>query len=544
MHDTTLPPAERSSAAQTLAGMISSFAIAMAFRGFVFETFVIPTGSMAPTLMGQHARLASPITGYSYPFDTMPAYDPAFAQRPWGVADPMVSVDTAVASVSTAAVLQRSRPGDRILVLKYLFPLYEPERWDVVVFRNPSDPAGEAVNYIKRLVGLPNEQVLLLDGDVFTAPLGADRSQFAIAHKPEHVQRAIWQHVYDSDYEPIDVAEVSKRLNRPWPGPPFEATGFDLGKSDNRRIWTKDGDGPATLEWRSERLPITDWGSYNLLRQGMPVPRYAVSDVRFAASIDADSPASLAAEYTLSTRGRAMRFALGDGKATLRIEAQPAAAGEPAKVLGEASVPFTPPAAGRPFAIECWHVDQRLSLWVNGVELVRLDDAFASLEDRQRASFPATPLEQYVANPMTAQPMAPQLSFATKGSPLRLSRVRVDRDLYYRPAMLDTDPVAQPPQNGPAITGPAFGVDFRNPAQIKDGQFMMCGDNSAFSRDSRLLGRPSPLVGELTGSADPFVVPRELLTGKAWCVFFPATVAPSDSMPAVMPDFGNLRFIR
>jgi hypothetical protein len=191
--------------------------------------------------------------------------------------------------------LQRSRPGDRIVVLKYLFPLFEPKRWDVVVFRNPSDPTGDAANYIKRLVGLPNEQVLLLDGDVFTAPLGADRSQFAVAHKPEHVQRAVWQHVYDSDYEPVDVAELSKRLNRPWPGPPFEATGFDLGKSDNRRIWTKDGDGPATLEWRWERLPITDWGSYNLLRQGMPVPRYAVSDVRFAAALDAERPASLSA---------------------------------------------------------------------------------------------------------------------------------------------------------------------------------------------------------------------------------------------------------
>ena len=58
------------------------------------------------------------------------------------------------------------------------------------MFKNPTDPNGEAANFIKRLVGLPNEQLLMLDGDVFTAPLGADRSQFAIARKPEAIAAA------------------------------------------------------------------------------------------------------------------------------------------------------------------------------------------------------------------------------------------------------------------------------------------------------------------------------------------------------------------
>jgi len=537
-------PNPETSIPETLQSLIIAFALAMAVRSFVTEGFVIPTGSMAPTLMGQHARFTSPITGYSYPLDVQPAFDPSYANYNWALADPMVSIDSGVGSMSGSSMRAKMRMGDRVLVLKFLYALQEPERWDVVVFKNPTDPSGDAANFIKRLVGLPDEQLLMLDGDVFTAPLGADRSQFAIARKPEHVQRAVWQRIYDSDYEPIDPTELSKLLNQRWPGPPFEAKGFDLGESDNRRIWTHDGDGPAALEWRWERLPITDWGSYNMLRPQPPVRRYAVSDVRFCAAIDAKTPESLVAEYTLTTRRRLMKFIIGDGKATLRIEAQPEDPRDPVKVLAETSVPFTPPAAGKPFAIECWHVDQRLSLWVNDREIVQLDDKFASLEDRLRSSFYGRTVEDYVAQPVFQQPTPPQLAFTTKGSALELHRVRVDRDLYYRPETLNTSELAQPPQNGAAIVGPAFGTDFRNPAQLKADQFMMCGDNSAFSRDSRLWGRPSRLVTEIFGESDPFIVPRELLLGKAWSVYFPAPVPPTEDGPAVIPDFGNLRFIR
>jgi hypothetical protein len=122
--------------------------------------------------------------------------------------------------------------------------------------------------------------------------------------------------------------------------------------------------------------------------------------------------------------------------------------------------------------------------------------------------------------------------------------VRVDRDLYYRQVDLETNPLFQPPQNGPALSGPGFGTDFLNPAQLQADHFVMCGDNSGFSRDSRLLGHPSRLTTELFGDSAPFVVTRPLLLGKAWCVYFPATVPPMDALPAVMPDFGKLRFIR
>ena len=531
---------------ETLQSLIIAFALAMSARSFVTEGFVIPTGSMAPTLMGQHARFTSPITGYSYPFDAQPAFEPTLQNREWRLFDPMISTEMPVVSMSGNAIRESSRTGDRVLVLKYLYAFQEPKRWDVIVFKNPTDPTGDAANFIKRLVGLPNEQLLFLDGDVFTAPLGADRSQFAIARKPEYVQRAVWQEVYDSDFEPVDPMALAKRMNAPWQGPPFDQVGFDFGKNDARRVWTFAGDGVGNLSWRWDRLPITDWGSYNMLRSDLQqsARRYSVSDIRFSAAIDAATPESMVAEYALTTRRRTMRFILGEGKATLRIESQPEGPADVAQVIGEKSVPFTMPGAGQPLAIECWHVDQRLSLFVNGSEIVQLDDTFESLDARVRASYFGRTVQDYIAQPVLQQPTPPQLAFSVRGSALELHRVRVDRDLYYRPEFLNTNPLAQPPQNGPALTGLSFGLDFERPAQLAADQFLMCGDNSAYSRDGRLWGRPSPLVTASFGVDAPFIVPRPLLLGKAWCVYFPAPVAPTKDTPALLPDFGQLRFIR
>jgi len=52
----------------------------------------------------------------------------------------------------------RRQAGDRILVFKYLYSIYDPRRFDVVVFKAPHAPQE---NYIKRLVGLPGEMIAL-----------------------------------------------------------------------------------------------------------------------------------------------------------------------------------------------------------------------------------------------------------------------------------------------------------------------------------------------------------------------------------------------
>src|SRR6476660_3133957 len=62
-------PADRnqeSSVKETLESILVAFILAFVFRAFVVEAFVIPTGSMAPTLMGAHMRFRCPDCGYRF----------------------------------------------------------------------------------------------------------------------------------------------------------------------------------------------------------------------------------------------------------------------------------------------------------------------------------------------------------------------------------------------------------------------------------------------------------------------------------------------
>jgi signal peptidase I len=208
--DMTEPEAVRTgpdtSTVATLQSLIVAFVLAMTFRGFVTEGFVIPTGSMAPTLMGEHLLLHSDQTGSTCPVDAK-GYKRASA-----LYDPMLGSGYPM-NAAHVRTRERTRMGDRILVLKSLYPFAEPDRFDVVVFKNPTDPDGDAENYIKRLIGLPNEAVWLTDGDVFVAPPdeAGDLAAYAIQRKPEPIQRAVWQPVHDSDFIPVHKQRLAPR---------------------------------------------------------------------------------------------------------------------------------------------------------------------------------------------------------------------------------------------------------------------------------------------------------------------------------------------
>ncbi len=66
--------------------------------------------------------------------------------------------------------------GDRVLVAKYIYEIEidgvectHPQRHDVVVFRFPAEPVhnGAPYNYIKRLIGLAGETILVIIGQLF-----------------------------------------------------------------------------------------------------------------------------------------------------------------------------------------------------------------------------------------------------------------------------------------------------------------------------------------------------------------------------------------
>jgi len=140
---------------ETVTSLTIALMLAFLFRGFVIEGFVIPTGSMAPTLRGKHLQFTSPANGYRW------------AVGPWNVARTNgIEVNDPMSGQRISTANKKLSSGDRVFVLKYLPFLHTPERWDVVVFKNP----GTNENYIKRMIGRPGEQVALVDGDVFVRP--------------------------------------------------------------------------------------------------------------------------------------------------------------------------------------------------------------------------------------------------------------------------------------------------------------------------------------------------------------------------------------
>ncbi len=165
---------------ETIISVIISFTMAFVFRSYVVEPFRIPTGSMAPTLLGAHMRFQSPAGGYDW---TVNPRDPANNDAPLRIqgSEALGFDPVQVQDPMTGVVLEQAdvplRAGDRILVLKYIYLLREPKRYEVVVFKSPeqpSEPNKPDVNLIKRLIGLPGEDVLIVDGDIFVRPAGTD----------------------------------------------------------------------------------------------------------------------------------------------------------------------------------------------------------------------------------------------------------------------------------------------------------------------------------------------------------------------------------
>jgi hypothetical protein len=195
--------------------------------------------------------------------------------------------------------------------------------------------------------------------------------------------------------------------------------------------------------------------------------------------------------------------------------------------------PITLPGPGKPINVEFWHVDQAMHLFINGKPAMKpLEYEWNPMERLHNAA--GNGGRQDVEALIRRPPTPVEIRWRFEGSPVALHRVRVDRDLYYR-----TDGVVRPTGERPFGTHPTD-----NNTELGPDQFMMCGDNSQMSLDSRLWGEPHPLIAQTIDEA-PFLVNRKLLLGKAWVVYFPApfTVTANGGTP-VIPDFGRLRFIR
>jgi len=550
---------------ETLTSLVIAFMLAFVFRGFVIEGFIIPTGSMAPTLLGKHVRFDSPYNGYDWttgPWDAISAGgrepSPRQGGQPragGGQTLPLAPTDPMTLLNIPGQENRRLAAGDRVFVLKYLPRLHHPERWDVVVFKDPS----KHENYIKRLLGLPGEQISLVDGDVFVRPYVKDKTLEAgpdawraddwnIARKSERTQRTMFQPVFDSRFTPI-LPEPSYRPPVS-PDEPGAWSGIDTSPT-----WTYTSDRPTRLAW-NQRRPITDAYAYN---QTMPWVRldaspddptvrafrpYPVSDVAISVAVE---PQSSPVTITPSLRARGYQFqgVIDPATETATVRMRPDTGIQDANAQWTVldSSPIGAIAPGRVTKVEFWHVDQALWLFVDG-ELVSggPEKGAYRLSPAQRIAAAMVPtFDELIAydnagngidqpgvfsrNDLYRAPV-PGVEFA--GGPFTVHRFQIHRDIFHQVA----------PTGSPNATR---GGHYDYFPTLAGDQFFMSGDNSPNSEDSRYWSQRGmhPWVRDLIDNT-PGVVNRDLIVGKAFVVYFPA---PLDGGPILAPDIGRVRWI-
>lgn len=581
------PVHHKESVKETIISVIIAFAMAFVFRSFVAEAFIIPTGSMAPTLNGAHVRFTSPYTGEDWavspwffiennsqnPYPSQAEYMRQVNRKRQEIGQgPAFPNDVAVHDPVTGLVVTdkvgKSRAGDRIFVLKYLYGIESPTPFDVVVFKNPTQPDE---NYIKRLIGLPGEQIALVDGDVFVRPAPKepaaagsnpwDASDWKIRRKPESAQRAVWQPVFDSQL--MTGAAVAKGAVSPW-----VATGAT--ESEATTLYTTTG-AKAAIAWdrlkpfiphpgelntseSDKTREINDRYAYNESPASYTnTPRFPVGDIRLRTTVKVRRDVSDMSEFSLigviEARGYEFRATMTGGtpgtggKAVLSM--RPLGDSGAGTVLVEAPLPSFAgfEISGKPVAVEFWHSDQQLQLWIDGKLIAIKGYDWLPMERLKHALTPAawdqltgvTPSRSanVLADPAGYVPSSAR--WETSGVPVEFRAVAVDRDLYYRPAIY----MAGPNQRLLAGT-PAAATHPSSTLTLSPDQYFVCGDNSPSSLDARLWGYPDPWVAE-EFDASPAVVSRRLLMGKAFFVYFPSPVGGS---PVGVPDLGRLRAIR
>jgi signal peptidase I len=354
---------------ENIEALLMAIVVALLFKYFVLEISKIPSGSMQPTLMG-HPETAT---------------------------------------------------FDRTVVDKLTYRYRDPERFEIVVFKHPLE---QSRIMVKRLVGMPGEELKIENGDLFVKPVGGEWRNL---RRPPAVMEAMWRSLAGRD--PRRAAWAVVRGGKDW-------------RVDGDAIRAR-GEGAARFHEKAG--PILDGYA-----DGYPlalVPKIAARDPRTGQNPVGDL--RLEGELTMLAGTKSLVLELTEGQrvyeftlpgdtapdgATPMIRARDTVA----KSESEARGPALRLAAGaaHDFAVE--NLDDRLALFLDGEEVAALEIA-----------------------PSAAQ--AASLTLSVDGAGADLAGLEVFRDIYY----------LQPDRRAWSVV-------------IPEGSYVMLGDNTQDSADGRL----------------------------------------------------------
>lgn len=591
-NEAAFTPSPREGVKDTIDSVVVAFILAFVFRAFLVEAFVIPTGSMAPTLYGKHGTITCEDCGWEFAYALADQSDPRISRQ----TRPLVRHDTPAICPNCNHENRNLRitdlggpggsaePGDRILVLKWPFDiagrLLGPRRWDVTVFKDPSKEGPHLArtaaaarrdgtqNYIKRLLGLPDEVLEIIDGDVYTVPVSelseetlatcealrhikylqhrdddpstptrwqigdaqkgarpmrAELDQkLRICRKPPLAQESLWTVVYDHDYPPQQLDA----------GQPFwtaqgkhQACWDTSGRRIRGHCLGQDG-GCVQFSGKGGRPFNTDFCAYNINHLGSPASN-PVADLRLQVVLAphrGSGPVRLGLSKYAQTFWAEIRM---DGTVALYRTKGPQPDEHAEPLCLNRLVPFRP---DRLVEVSFQNVDYRVSLDIDGREVLATNDQQYAPDLRMLRSLAARRGGQGpYAEPRIA---ATDLDF-------ELWHVVLSRDVYY--SSLGNESSVP----GRARTG--WGTT-NNPIWLREGEYFMLGDNSAASKDSRLWEIPGDHLASRGEAYQLGTVPRDQLIGRAFFVYWPAGHR-SDVLPflrnvGLIPNFGRMRWIR
>jgi signal peptidase I len=562
---------------ETFESIFVAIILALMFRAYEAEAFIIPTGSMAPSLQGQHMDLECDNCQYRY--------------RSGASMESSASSVRANVEVTYCPICQyrtRMRPsepdhvsnnGDRILVNKFVYDFADPERYDVIVFKNPNN--GKQ-NYIKRLIGLPGDNILIENGDIYLMdPAEGGKWSKTIARKPSKKIRHVLQDVDDTGHIGKELVSVNwpsrwQSFGRGnWVVNPGENSSTFSSTATERTSWLHYRHfQPLKSEWatisngslpdrfRNGNLPagrlIGDQygyndGYYRADANSINFGLHWVGDLGFKSELDVQSSSGI---LTLEAVEGGVHFFcdidIATGVATLRFDKGNAVtdinfvdAG--GNTVASPSAQTSISGAGK-YNIDYVNADDQIHLWVNG-SLVEFD---APAYTRTGVVIPHYSTD----DPADAEPVG----IGATNLAVEVLNLRVVRDLYYTSVKgnvrADEDRPSPLQEETNSVDWVGIGVLHMNPerwsspdaiamfkkkkqqtepmfmlergATLDQDQFLPMGDNSPRSSDGRVWDGPN-------------YVERDMLIGRALFIYWPHT---KNEPIKYFPNFERMGFIR